>query len=201
MNNIVKLVTRIFILLALTGMTLPSSIADEKEKLIGFINDTASQVMSVIKSANTNSQKEQKLCDIFCKSVDITWMAKFSLGKFYKKINKSELEKYLVAYKDFMLNTYVSKFSEYNGVDFYIESVKYISNSEYIVNTKILNEKYTLKYINIAYRIKMMDRDFFIRDIIVEGISLILGQRSDFNSIIEKDGIISLIQKLEDKIQ
>ena len=201
MRNNVKLIKKIFISLSLVIMILPLSIAEEKQKLIEFVNNTAKQVITVIESTNNNSQKEQKLSDIFCNSVDITWMAKFALGKYYKKINQTELEEYLVAYKNFMISTYVSKFSEYNGVDFDIESVKYISNSQYIVNTKILNKKYTSKYISIAYRIKMIDNRFLIRDIVAEDISLILGQRSDFNSILSKESIASLIQRLREKIK
>ena len=201
MGNIVKLIKKIFISLSLVIMILHSSIAEEKQKLIEFVNNTAKQVITVIESTNTNSQKEQNLSDIFCNSVDITWMAKFALGKYYKKINQTELEEYLVAYKNFMISTYVSKFSEYNGVNFDIESVKYISNSQYIVSTKILNKKYTSKYISIAYRIKMTDNHFLIRDIVAEDISLILGQRSDFNSILAKESIASLIQRLKEKIK
>ena len=201
MGNIVKLIKKIFISLSLVIMILHSSIAEEKQKLIEFVNNTAKQVITVIESTNTNSQKEQNLSDIFCNSVDITWMAKFALGKYYKKINQTELEEYLVAYKNFMISTYVSKFSEYNGVNFDIESVKYISNSQYIVSTKILNKKYTSKYINIAYRIKMTNNHFLIRDIVAEDISLILGQRSDFNSILSKEGVASLIQRLREKIK
>jgi phospholipid transport system substrate-binding protein len=201
MGNIVKLIKKIFISLSLVIMILHSSIAEEKQKLIEFVNNTAKQVITVIESTNTNSQKEQNLSDIFCNSVDITWMAKFALGKYYKKIHQTELEEYLVAYKNFMISTYVSKFSEYNGVNFDIESVKYISNSQYIVSTKILNKKYTSKYISIAYRIKMTDNHFLIRDIVAEDISLILGQRSDFNSILAKESIASLIQRLKEKIK
>ena len=201
MGNIIKLIKKIFISLSLVIMILSSSIAEEKQELIEFVNNTAKQVITVIESTNTDSQKKQKLSDIFCNSVDITWMAKFALGKYYKKINQTELEEYLVAYKNFMISTYVSKFSEYNGVNFDIESVKYISNSQYIVNTKILNKKYTSKYISIAYRIKMADNHFLIRDIIAEDISLILGQRSDFNSILSKESIASLIQRLREKIK
>ena len=201
MKSIVKPIKKIIISLSLIIMISPSSIAEEKQKLIEFVNNTAKQVILVIESTNTNSQKEQELRDIFYNSVDITWMAKFALGKYYKKINQPQLEEYLLAYKNFMINTYVSKFSEYNGVNFDIESVKHISDSQYIVSTKILNKKYTSKYISIAYRIKMTDNHFLIRDIVAEDISLILGQRSDFNSILAKESIASLIQRLKEKIK
>ncbi|WP_236870048.1 MlaC/ttg2D family ABC transporter substrate-binding protein [Candidatus Bandiella numerosa] len=200
MNNIIKLTKRVFISFALVVMIYTLSIAEEKQKLIGFVNDTAKQVISVIESTSADSQKEQELRDIFCNSVDIDWMARFALGKYYKEINQQQLNEYLVAYKNFLINTYVSKFSEYNGVNFDIESVKYISSSQYIVSTKILNKKYTSKYISVAYRIKMINNHFLIRDIIAEDISLILGQRADFNSIISKEGIQALIEKLGEKL-
>ena len=69
-----------------------------------------------------------------------------------------------------------------------------------IIILQILNKKYTSKYISIAYRIKMMNNNFLIRDIIAEDISLILGQRADFSSIISKEGIEALIQKLGEKL-
>ena len=45
-----------------------------------------------------------------------------------------------------------------------------------------------------------MNNNFLIRDIIAEDISLILGQRADFSSIISKEGIEALIQKLGEKL-
>ena len=57
MNNIIKLTKRVFISFALVVMIYPLSIAEEKQKLIGFVNDTAKQVISVIESTNTDSQK------------------------------------------------------------------------------------------------------------------------------------------------
>lgn len=200
MNNIIKLTKRVFISFALVVMIYPLSIAEEKQKLIEFVNDTAKQVISVIESTGTDSQKGQELQNIFCNSVDIDWMARFALGRYYKQISQQQLDEYLTAYKNFLITTYVSKFSEYNGVNFDIESIKYISNSQYIVSTKILNKKYTSKYISVAYRIKMMDNHFLIRDIVAEDISLILGQRSDFSSIISKEGIDALIEKLGEKL-
>ena len=200
MYNINKKLRRIVLPCIISVILLLPVFADQSQKVKNFIHNTAEQVITVIDSKETDSQKEQKLRNIFCSTVDITWMGKFVLGKYYRKIEKEQLREYLVVYKAFLINTYISKFSEYNGVRLDIDSTKPISNSQYIVNTKVLNKRYNSRYINVAYRIAIVNEQVLIRDIIAEDISLILGQRSDFNSIISKEGVISLIQKLKNKV-
>ena len=196
----IKIIKKSSLTILLFAITLLSTFANQSQSVKSFVNDTAKQVMLVIDSSDTDIQKKKKLRDIFCNTVDISWMGKFALGKYYKNIEQKQLKEYLIVYKAFLINAYVSKFSEYNGVNFDIDSIKPISNSQYIVNTKVLNKKYNSKYINVSYRIKVVKERFLIRDIIAEDVSLILGQRSDFNSIISKEGIIGLIKKLKNKV-
>ncbi len=200
MGNIIKKLKLVILLFVVNITVLLSVFANQNQKVQNFVNNTAQQVILVIYSSDAEMQKKQKLRDIFCNTVDISWMGKFALGKYYRNIAQEQLKEYLIVYKAFLINAYVSKFSEYNGVNFDIDSIKLISNSQYIVNTKVLNKKYNSKYINVAYRIKVVKERFLIRDIIAEDVSLILGQRSDFSSIISKEGVIGLIKKLKNKV-
>lgn len=175
--------------------------AEDTKKVIDFVNHTAAEVIKVIESKETKEQKQEALNSIFNKSVDINWMGKFALGKYYRQLDKEKLEEYLVAYNTFLADTYVSKFTEYNGQSFYIESVKVISDSQYMVSTKVNNPQNSAEQFTVSYRMKNSGDNFQIRDIIAEGISLILGQRSEFNSIISKEGIDSLIQRLKNKVK
>jgi phospholipid transport system substrate-binding protein len=175
--------------------------AEDTKKVIDFVNHTAAEVIKVIESKETKEQKQEALTSVFNKSVDIDWMGKFALGKYYRQLDKEKLAEYLVAYRVFLADTYVSKFTEYNGQSFYIESVKVISDSQYMVSTKVNNPQNSAEQFTVAYRMKNSGDNFQIRDIIAEGISLILGQRSEFNSIISKEGIDSLIQRLKNKVK
>ena len=173
--------------------------AEDKQKVADVVNNTADKVIKVIESKYSNEEKQEKLKAIFHQSVNIDWMGKFALGQYYRKLNKEELEEYLIAYRGFLTNAYVSKFTQYNGQGLYIESIKKLSKSQYIVNTKVGNLKSNAEQINIAYRIKDFGDRYQIRDIIAEGLSVILAQKSDFTSIISREGIGHLIQKLRDK--
>lgn len=173
--------------------------ANGEQKIADFANNTADKIISVIKSNYSNEEKQEKLIAIFHQSVDIDWMGKFALGKYYNTLSKEQLNEYLIAYREFLTSIYVSKFTEYNGQGLYIESIKRLSASQYILNTKVGNLKSSMGQSNIAYRIKDFGNKCQIRDIIAEGLSVILGQRSDFHSIISSKGIDDLIQRLKDK--
>ena len=199
MNRFILISKNILCTVLLIIVFFYPTFGDEKQKITSFVNSIADRVVDVIESQSSNEQKREKLNDIFCEYVDIDWMGKFALGKYYRKLNKEQLQEYLIAYRNFLINTYVSKFTEYNGQNLYIESVKVLSKSQYVVNIKINNPKNATEQINISYRIKDFSNQYQIRDMIVEGLSVIIGQKSDFDSIISKDGINSLIQRLRNK--
>ncbi|WP_323733312.1 MlaC/ttg2D family ABC transporter substrate-binding protein [Candidatus Bandiella euplotis] len=191
----------VFVTVFLAIAIVYNSLAESNKKVADFINDTASEVIKIIESKETQQQKQENLKNIFHQSVDIDWMGRFSLGKYLRQLDQDKIEEYLTAYREFLTNVYVSKFTEYNGQNFYIDSIKTVSESQYIVATKVNDSQNTNGQFTIAYRIKYLDTGFKIRDIIAEGVSLILGQRSDFNSVISTDGIDSLIKKLKNKVK
>ena len=199
MNKFRLILKNILFNIILTTAFLTCTMGQDKEKVADFINNTASRVINVVQSKYSNEQKQEKLNVIFHESVNIDWMGKFALGKHYSKLSKNQLEEYLVAYRGFLTNLYVSDFTQYNGEGLYIESIKAISKSQYVVNVKVGNPRNSTEQINIAYRIKDFGDKCKVRDIIVEGFSVILAQRSDFSSVISKEGISSLIEKLRDK--
>ena len=183
----------------LTFLLFASIKAEDSKKAADFVNNTAGKVINVIESKCSDEEKQEKLKTIFHQSVNIDWMGKFALGKYYNTLSKEQLNEYLIAYREFLTSIYVSKFTEYNGQGLYIESIKRLSASQYILNTKVGNLKSSMGQSNIAYRIKDFENKCQIRDIIAEGLSIILGQRSDFHSIISSKGIDDLIQRLKDK--
>lgn len=175
------------------------AIADSKQAE-DFISNTSNRVLKVIESNISTDKKSKQLEAIFTDIVDIDWMAKFAIAKFWKTMSDVEKNQYLGAYKQYLIKIYVPKFKEYNNQVVKIVSAKDMSNGQYQVMTQIIavkgSEKTTL---NISYRCKEDNGKFQIRDIIGEDFSLLATQRSEFAAIIEKGGIDKLIQTLLNK--
>ena len=165
-----------------------------------FISNTSNRVLKVIESNISIEKKSKQLEKIFADIVDINWMGKFAIAKFWKTMSDKEKEEYLIAYKKYLIKTYVPRFQEYNNQVVNIISVKDIGHEQYQIVTQIItsknNEKTTL---NISYRCKEDNGQFKIRDIIGEDFSLLATQRSEFAAIMERGGIERLIKILISK--
>lgn len=170
------------------------------EQARDFIASLGDQVIAVVTDSNISQQeKEKKLNELFSQSVDIDWIAKFVTGRYWRELQISERDDYFDTYRKFLINSYVSKFTSYTGQKMEIERVFEEARNEYMVETSI-NEKEGNSY-RVSYRIRLgANGNFSIYDIIAEGVSLITTQRSEFGSILAREGMPSLIAKLKQKI-
>jgi phospholipid transport system substrate-binding protein len=164
-----------------------------------FIKDLGETTIDIAKSDKMPlDEKEQKLIALFEKSVDTHWIAKFVMGQYWRDMKAEKREAYKKLYQDYLIRSYVPKFKTYTDEKINILSATEEYKTEYLVNTEIVASDGQTYRVN--YKVKEDETgNYKIFDIIAEGISLITTQRSEFGSIISRDGIDSLLKKLEKK--
>ncbi len=174
--------------------------ANNSKEAEEFISNISRRVLKIINSKALDDKKTKKLEEIFNDVVDMNWMSKFAIAKFWKNMSDDQKSQYLASYKKYLIKTYVPKFKEYNNQAVKIIGSKDLGNDQYQVMTQILATKGTEKTtINISYRCKKDKGSFKIRNITSEDFSLLSTQRSEFAAVIEKGGIDNLIKTLEKK--
>lgn len=179
---------------------LSSSYAD-KDEVNTFFQKTTKLVISIIQDNDLKeNQKADKLKELFEQSVDIKWMARFAIAKYWNRMTDKQKNDYLDTYHGYVIALYVPKFREYNNNSVTINSIKAMERNQYMVSTQIISANN--KSYDVGYRCKQYDDSTIkIIDIQGENISLINSQRSEFSSIIEKDGVDYLISIIKSKIQ
>jgi phospholipid transport system substrate-binding protein len=189
----------LFLAIILTLFSLiQQSFADSSPE--NFISSVSNQTLGVIRSKDSEKKKITRLEKIFNSSVDVDWMAKFAIAKFWKSMSPEQKKSYLAAYRKYLIKTYVPRFKEYNNQEIKITGTKDMGNGQYVVSTQIVTVKGGEKNtINISYRCKQDGDKFQIRDIIGEDFSLLATQRSEFASVVTSGGIDKLIKTLSEK--
>ncbi|MFT6077663.1 MAG: phospholipid transport system substrate-binding protein [Myxococcota bacterium] len=194
---------KIIILFSLFFVFINSSFADETKKVEKFIDDFGKRIMLVVDDKNLDvNQKREGLIKIVDGIIDSNWISKFVLGRNYRIANKEQKEEFKVLYRDFMINAYSPKFTDYRGEIFSIDSV--INNGNYYTVECLLTPKDDTPTISIDFRVrkntaKSAKTDFIVFDIVAEGISLIETQRSEFGSAIDRDGIEKFMFDLKER--
>ncbi|MHA1540104.1 MAG: MlaC/ttg2D family ABC transporter substrate-binding protein [Alphaproteobacteria bacterium] len=204
-----------FLLFIALGFTLcfsaaaPSQAADnmqDGEEFITFLgNKFINALMAPNISHNTRLKRFHPLLDNY---FDIPRMAKLALGKYWRKATDAEKSEYVKTLKEYVAQSYAVRFAEYNNPAFNVlgTSTKEMKNKDVFVATKISVEQIK-EPVRIDWRLKPQKAGeaskFRIVDVVVEGVSMIVSQRSEFSAVIQRNGgtVRSLIDTLAKKTE
>lgn len=169
------------------------------EQARDFIQNIGSKVIDIVSNNKIlDDKKEHQLDTLFIETVDINWIAKFVAGRYWRESTTEQQAKYLKLYNSFLVRSYVSKFRQYTDQKMVVNKFITEAEGEYLIETRIDDPEG--KSYNVSYKVKKLENgQFKIYDIIAEGVSMITTQRSEFGSVLSREGMDALIAKLEKK--
>lgn len=181
--------------LAIAAATPAVAAEQAAEKYVSRLGD---QALSVITDkALAKPQKQAKLEKIFADNVDIAWVAKFVMGRYWRSATDAQKTRYVAEYKKFLLKHYTSRFSDYSSGSFTITGSKPgEGDGETTVSMQMQSGDKGAEPVLVDYRLRKDGSGYRIFDVIVEGVSMITTQRAEFASVLGQDGIDALIGKL-----
>ena len=176
--------------------------------LVYAISDPGSYVISTTEKAiNTltdesinQQEKEVRFGKLFDENFDIPSISRFVLGKYWKSATTAQKKEFIVTFRNYIVKTYSSRFNEYTGEKLSLINSENESNPKLFVVHTALNRE-DAPPIKVDWRVGLKKDRYVILDIIIEGISLAVTQRSEFVSVIEQnDGNVdNLIRLLKEK--
>ena len=182
-------------------LVLGAAAADAKspaEQAGTYIEGVGNEALKIISNkALSKDKKQADLEALFHQNVDFNWVGKFVMGRFWRQATPAQQKRYLSAYRDFLTRGYTARFAEYTSGTFKVTSTKETDKGEFVVGMEIISDNKGEPPIVIDYKIRKQSGGFKVFDIIVEGVSLITTQRSEFGSVLNKNGVDGLIEMLE----
>ena len=158
---------------------------------------TKNAIDTLTNQSTSQEEKEIKFGELFDKNFDIPSISRFVLGKYWKQASIDQKKKFIKSFRNYIVKTYSSRFNEYTGEQLKLLNTENESNPKiFLVHTAL--ERQDAPFIKVDWRIGKKKDRFVILDIIIEGISLAITQRSEFVSVIDQnegniDQLISML--------
>jgi phospholipid transport system substrate-binding protein len=195
-NFLIFFINFLLLFLFLNNATAGSS--DPKK----FIQEIVDEAKKILVKTNSAEYKTKKLTEIALATVDIKGVGLYTLGPYRKDLTEEQKKEYSNLFKEYFLKTFVSRLTDYSEpkIDVISSDKK---NEKYTIVSSILLATEKKSEVKIDWRVYTKDPDKpFIRDLIIEGLSLARTQKEEFSSIIESnDGDINaLFNKLREFI-
>ena len=152
-----------------------------------FIQSTVNRAAKTLGGNLTKEERVEKLKDIARDTVDINGIGIYSLGPHKKNLTKKQLIKYKKLFAEYFLKSFSSRLAEYSNPEIEVDSKKVINKNYTIVSSTLIATESRPK-VKIEWRVYTKDpKNFLIRDLIIEGLSLVRTQKEELNSIISSN--------------
>lgn len=197
MNYILKVFTLLvfsFWVTATTGQGLGP------EALVKKITD---DVLAAVKSdkqlAAGDKQRALKLAEEkILPHVDFQEATRLAMGRAWAQASPEQKKKLVDEFRSMLVRTYSNAIGAYEG-----QTMKVLPSRNKPGDTEATVRNQYLraggKPVQIDYQMRQTDKGWKIYDITVEGISLVLTYRSEFDAVVKQEGIDGLIKRLGQK--
>lgn len=174
--------------------------SNDARKFIESLTDEAITMLTV--KDITREERAQRFRTLMNKNFSINGIAKFVLGRHLRKASETEKTDYLKLYEDLMVATYADRFAKYSGERLLVKNAEVRGEKDVIVYTTMVKAGNGAKPLKVDWRVRSKGKTFTIIDVMVEGISMIMTQKSEFSSFIKSSGgdFKSLLAELQKRV-
>jgi len=152
-----------------------------------FVNDMGEEAINFLSDDSLNqSQKEREFRDLLKDNFDMRTIGRFALGKYWNLASPDQQSEYQRLFENMVVEVYAQRFNEYQGQNFEVRDARPSGKADVIVNSYIVPD--TGSDIQVDWRVRYKNGRYKIVDVIIEGVSMAVTQRSDFSSVIQRGG-------------
>jgi phospholipid transport system substrate-binding protein len=176
-------------------ITAQTGLTDDKNSAKKILTGKLDAAMAVLQKKDMGQQeKDRQIIEIVRPIFDFPLMAKLSLGrKYWPGLSKEHKVKFADLFIKRLEASYLEKLSLYTD-----ETVVYktpVQNGRKVeIPTEVISKD---KIISMTYKLYKSKRNWKIYDMEIEGISIIVTYRSQFDQILDKGTFDDLLLKLE----
>jgi phospholipid transport system substrate-binding protein len=177
----------------------PAAAADADPAASAFMQTLGNEaIRDLTDPAVPKGEREVRFRRLLDDHFDMAAISKFVLGRYWRSADESQRDEFRKLFEDFIVGSYSARFGEYRGEAFKVEGSSVDNAGSIIVHSRI--DMPSSEDIRVDWRLRGTDADFSIVDIIVEGVSMAVTQRSEFASVIQsRGGVDGLIEALRTK--
>jgi phospholipid transport system substrate-binding protein len=185
-------------ILALAGV-LPPPPADAADPA-AVITSLGNEALKVLGKNVDPNLRVARFRELFREDFDVPGIARFVLGRYWRLATPAQQQEYVTLFTDYIALVYADRLAEYAGATLRVTGSRPAPDGE-LVSTEIIRGTGQAPA-HVDWMLTPQNGTYKISDVIVDGVSMSVTQRSEFASVIQRHGgqVQGLITALRQKI-
>lgn len=166
-----------------------------------FIQELGDHVITLLTDKNMKTeQRAKEFSEIFHSKFNVKSIGKFVLGRYWKQASDDQKKRFLDLFSAVMVNTYATRFEGYTSQKFEVTGSRKEEDGGITVISEVLPADG--KPIRVDWKLFEKNGELRIYDVLLDGISMSITQRSEYGAVIQQDGgdVEALLHALEGKV-
>jgi len=161
-----------------------AAFAQGTERATAFVKTTGDKLVAVLNGSGSTEAKRRELTIIIDAAVDVDGVGRFCLGRFWRQASADQQKRYLELFHQVLVTSVTAKLGEYQGIKVTVGRARQ-QEEEQIVSTIV--ERPNNPPAAMDWVITQPTTAPKIIDLIAEGTSLRITQRSDYASYLQRN--------------
>ena len=132
------------------------------------------------------AQRRERVAAVLRRAIDIEGTGRFILGRYWRQASEAEQRQYLQLFDEIIIRNLSARFGEYQGVRFTVGRTQQRSEEDVLVTTQV--DRPNSASFALDWRVAEVGGQPKVVDVIAEGTSLRLTTRSEYSSVIQRNG-------------
>jgi phospholipid transport system substrate-binding protein len=165
------------------------------------ITSLGNQALEVLGNNVDPKLRVARFRQLFSEDFDVPGIARFVLGRYWRLATEPQQQEFVKVFADYIALAYSSRLAEYSGEALHVTGSKPAPDGS-VVSSEILRPN-GAPPAKVDWVLTPHDGAYKISDVVVEGVSMAVTQRSEFASVIQRNGgqVQGLITALRQKTE
>ena len=179
-----SVLTGLFVLIAAPSLAAPPPV--NPADAVAFMNQLWNRAAELLNNKTDPAIRQARFRQLFHEEFDAAGIARFVLGRYWRSASEEEKQEFVKLLEDYVVFVYTARLANFGGETFKVRGSR-SDGDGVIVSTDVINPG-SASPLRIDWRLVNDNGAYKINDVIVEGVSMMVTQRSEFASVVQRNG-------------
>jgi phospholipid transport system substrate-binding protein len=179
-----SLLSGFFVLIATASLAAPPPV--NPADAVAFMNQLWDRAVILLNNKTDAAIRMARFRELFRADFDCPGIAQFVLGRYWRNASSAEQQEFVKLFEDYVVFVYTARLSNFGGETMKVRGSR-SDGDGVIVSTDMISPGRTTP-LRIDWRLVSDNSSYKISDVIVESISMAVTQRSEFASVVQRNG-------------
>lgn len=161
-----------------------------------FVQSLVDEAIAVLRiPTDQKADREAGFRRILVRYFDVPLITRLVVGRYWRVADDAQKQAFSSVFEQHIIKVYTSQLGVYRDERVEVRNVAARTDKDTIVGTEVMRN--ADPPLRIDWLVRESDGDYRIIDVAAEGVSMMTTKRSEFSSVIARDGLDGLIEQLE----